>query len=153
MGFGARVGERLREVRTGRGWSLQDVERISDGAWKAAVVGSYERGDRNITASRLLALAEFYGVAPSAVLPPDGGPVRDPDGALVIDLVALRGDDHGWPGVRRYAESIRGQRGDYNNRMLSVRTDDLRALAIIEDRDPDELVEALQDAGIVRTSD
>ena len=71
MTYTEEVGERLRRVRIDKGLSLQDVERRSEGEWKAAVVGSYERGDRNISATRLLELAEFYGVAPAAVLPGD----------------------------------------------------------------------------------
>ena len=36
----------------------------------------------------------------------------------------------------RYARSIQSQRGDYNGRVLSIRADDMRALAIIYDTSP-----------------
>ena len=69
MSYTEEVGESLRRIRVERGLSLQDVERASEGRWKAAVIGSYERGDRNISATRLLELAEFYEVSPAELLP------------------------------------------------------------------------------------
>lgn len=150
MSYADDVGERLRGIRSRLGMSLQDVERASDGVWKAAVVGSYERGDRNISASRLCELADFYGVPPSQVLPEDD-PVprqqRDSD-SIVLDLERLEGIREQFPGVVRFVEAIRVQRGDYNNRTLSVRADDLRALAIIEDLPAEALLEQLDGAGV-----
>ena len=35
--------------------------------------------------------------------------------------------------LARYAATIQGQRGDYNGKVLSIRTDDLRTLAVIYD--------------------
>lgn len=64
-----RLGERLRHVRASSGLSLADVEFKSNGVWKAVVIGSYERGDRAITVTRLAALAAFYGVNTTDLLP------------------------------------------------------------------------------------
>ncbi len=149
MTYAEEVGTRLRRIRMQQGMSLQDVERRSDGTWKAAVVGSYERGDRNISAARLCELAEFYGVSPSEVLPRDDAPqpVDHPHG-LVIDLSRL-GDSDRWSGVKRYCESIQVQRGDFNRQVLSVRADDLRALAVIAGKQPDELLDGLRAEGII----
>ncbi|MBW3661492.1 MAG: transcriptional regulator [Actinobacteria bacterium] len=144
------VGARLRQVRTQQGLSLQDVERISRGKWKAAVVGSYERGDRNISASRLCELAEFYSVSPADVLPTDDVPRPVERGrGIVLDLAAVERDPDRWSGLRRYCESIQLQRGDYNRQMLSVRGEDLRALAVIMETNPDALLSDLRAAGII----
>ena len=143
------VGTRLRRIRMQQGMSLQDVERRSDGKWKAAVVGSYERGDRNISAARLCELAEFYGVSPSEVLPRDDTPQPvDHSRGVVIDLSKLD-DSERWAGVKRYCESIQVERGDFNRQVLSVRADDLRALAVIMGTQPDALVDGLRDEGIL----
>lgn len=148
MAYAEEVGNRLRRIRLEQGLSLQDVERRSDGRWKAAVVGSYERGDRNITASRLCELAEFYGVSPAEILPADGAPASiDRSSGLVLDLARINEGDARWEGVRRYCESIQLQRGDYNRQLLSIRGDDVRALAVIMDTTPDELVDELHAAG------
>lgn len=147
--YAEEVGNRLRRIRTQQGLSLQDVERVSDGTWKAAVVGSYERGDRNITASRLCELAEFYGVSPTEVLPRDDTPHPAANAAgIVLDLTKLEDDDR-MQTLRRYCESIQVQRGDYNRQMLSVRGDDLRAIAVILESTPDRIIEELRDAGVL----
>jgi transcriptional regulator with XRE-family HTH domain len=144
------VGELLRRVRIERGLSLQDVERTSDGRWKAAVVGSYERGDRNISATRLLELAEFYEVSPADVLPGEVSAPADLGAALMLDLQRLETLGGRWAGLRRYCESIQVQRGDFNGRVLSVRSDDLRALAVIHESSPDELVAELRELGVIQ---
>lgn len=151
MSYAEDVGARLRRVRVQQGWSLQDVERRSEGAWKAAVVGSYERGDRNISASRLIELAEFYGVSPSDILPVEDGPrPMDRSTGIVVDLRRLAEAGPRFDGVRRYCESIQLQRGDYNRDLLSIRGDDLRALSVIMESDVDGLLRALAEAGVLR---
>lgn len=147
MTYAQEVGERLRRVRVEQGLTLQDVERISQGDWKAAVVGSYERGDRNISATRLLELAEFYGISPAEVLPGETRRPVEVGGGIVLDLERLTALGDGFSALRRYCESIQLQRGDYNRRMLSVRGDDLRALAVIQDCSTDELLERLRTVG------
>lgn len=151
MSYAEDVGARLRRVRVQQGWSLQDVERRSEGNWKAAVVGSYERGDRNISASRLIELAEFYGVSPSEILPADDGPrPMDRSTGIVVDLRRLTDAGARFEGVRRYCESIQLQRGDYNRDLLSIRGDDLRALSVILETDTDGLIATLGEAGVLR---
>jgi transcriptional regulator with XRE-family HTH domain len=67
------IGDQLRAVRLRRGLSLHQVEEKSAGVWRAIVVGSYERGDRNPSAVRLVALAGWYGVPVESLLPGWGG--------------------------------------------------------------------------------
>ncbi|MEX1177382.1 MAG: transcriptional regulator [Nitriliruptor sp.] len=150
MSYTNEVGERLRRARVDRGMSLQDVERRSDGRWKAAVVGSYERGDRNISATRLLELAEFYGVTVAEILPGElAAPPKRADTGVVLDLEALGALGPTWAGLRRYCESIQQQRGDYNRRVLSVRGEDLRAIAAIQAVSVGELVDQLREVGVL----
>src|SRR5438132_14165445 len=65
------IGARLRAARQQHGLSLQAVEEKSGGIWKAVVVGSYERADRSITASRLCTLADWYGVPVETLISDD----------------------------------------------------------------------------------
>lgn len=146
MSYTNEVGERLRRIRLQRGLSLQDVERTSNGRWKAAVVGSYERGDRNISATRLLELAEFYGIPATEVLPGEPTP-RAPSDGVVLDLARIAALGEDWKGLRRYCESIQQQRGDYNRRVLSIRGEDLRALAVIQDHTVDGMLAELRAFG------
>jgi len=67
--FSAALGGRLRAARRQRGWSLSDVESITDGEFKASVVGAYERGERAISVQRLVRVADLYNMAPADLLP------------------------------------------------------------------------------------
>jgi hypothetical protein len=49
----------------------------------------------------------------------------------------------------RYAATIQSQRGDYNGRVLSIRQDDLRTLAVIYDQPPSSLTEELIGWGVL----
>jgi transcriptional regulator with XRE-family HTH domain len=58
----------LRIVRLVAGYTLEDVERISNGEFTKQTVGSYERNHRNITVKKLLRLCEVYGISIDAVI-------------------------------------------------------------------------------------
>jgi len=145
------LGARLRAIRTQQGLSLHGVEEKSRGRWKAVVVGSYERGDRSVTVQKLAELAEFYGVPVSELLPGDAAPTAlAPSPKLVIDLerMAQLPKDKAGP-LARYVATIQSQRGDYNGRVLSIRQEDLRSLAVIYDRSPVDLTEELIGWGVL----
>lgn len=84
------VGARLRETREAAGLSLANVERISGGAWKAAVVASYERADRAASLARLVDLAAWYGVPFAALLPPSDAATREADALRGVIAAAAR---------------------------------------------------------------
>jgi transcriptional regulator with XRE-family HTH domain len=145
------LGAKLRAVRNQQGLSLQGVEAKSQGAWKAVVVGSYERGDRAVTVQRLAELAEFYGVPMAELLPePASTAISEPPPKLVIDLERLGQvpADKAGP-LARYVAAIQAQRGDYNGRILSIRQDDLRTLAVIYDEAPGALADQLVAWGVL----
>jgi hypothetical protein len=58
---------------------------------------------------------------------------------IVLDLQALEANDDAAP-VLRYARSIVLDRGDWNGRVLSIRKDDVRALASVLHLDEGELI-------------
>ena len=145
------LGARLRAIRTQQGLSLHGVEEKSQGRWKAVVVGSYERGDRAVTVQRLSELADFYGVPVSELLPEGHAtPANEPASRLIIDLEQLSAvpADKAAP-LARYAATIQSQRGDYNGRVLSIRQEDPRSLAVIYDASPGALTEELIGWGVL----
>ena len=70
--YTAAVGRRLRIVRLAAGLSLGDLKVKSGGRWKAVTVGSYERGDRHMTAENLAAYAKWLGVPVLMFYPGEG---------------------------------------------------------------------------------
>ena len=145
------LGAKLRGIRQQQGLSLHGVEQKSIGRWKAVVVGSYERGDRAVTVQKLAELADFYGI-PVGELLPEGriGSGSEAATKISINLERLQElpADQAGP-LARYAAAIQTQRGDYNGKVLSIRTEDLRSLAIIYDLTPGELTDLLIGWGVL----
>jgi transcriptional regulator with XRE-family HTH domain len=149
-----RLGHRLRAIRQQQGLTLQQVEELSGGKWKAVVVGSYERGDRAVSVAKLAELGEFYNVPVSELLPKEelAAPATSTASSKVmLDLRRLsRSDlDPELQPVSRFAHTIQLQRGDFNGSVLTIRGEDLRALSVIYGTDPDDLVIRLEDEGVL----
>ena len=149
---GARLGARLRRVRAQQGLSLQDVEAASGGSIKASVLGAYERGERGLSLPRLRELADFYRIPVHELLPaedPGEQPLADQT-KVVLDLVELERHRDELPTLASYVDGIRTLRGDYYGQMLTVRHDDLRALAAADGTTPEQLRAQLQETRLAR---
>jgi transcriptional regulator with XRE-family HTH domain len=166
-GYATKVGGRLRAIRRQKHLSLQDVEASSSQEFKASVLGAYERGERAISVPRLQRLARFYRVPVDQLLPGDDGPDFGPrpgDREVVIDLTERESSDErpitldlaaieavaGEEGqmLARYLRMIQVQRGDYNGKMLTIRRDDLRAIACILDVSPEQATGRLRELNL-----
>lgn len=141
------LGSRLRAIRRMQGLTLADVEERSQGVWKAVVIGSYERGDRAVTVSRLSELADFYGVPIGHLLPSSAE--RPGGDRVTVDLVALERAGPEFATLVRYVRRIQQERGDYNGRMLTLRLEDLRTVATAQGVDPDRLLDVLRERDLV----
>jgi len=168
LGYAVKVGGRLRAIRKQKRLSLQDVEATSEQEFKASVLGAYERGERAISVPRLQRLARFYAVpvdqllprddevGPDAVIDLESGtvtPRATDDSKVTIDLHRLQsmeGPDAQL--LTRYLGYIQVQRGDFNGRMLTVRRDDLRAIACLLDVNPDGARAKLDELGLRLTA-
>lgn len=147
------VGSRVRSIRKQRGLSLQDVQRLSAGEFKAAVVGAYERGERSLSLPRLHRLAQFFQVPISQFLPQEEAGETTmaplPSGGVTIDLNRLERLS-GTEAVifNRFLRSIQMMRQDFNGKVLTIRRDDLRLLALLIDQSEDAFAERLTELGL-----
>lgn len=142
--FNEEVGERLRQARRARGWSLIDVEETTSGEFKASVLGAYERGERSVSAARLWRLAQVYGVHVATLLP---GVSRENEDEIdvMIDLDAAE-DMSGEQAelFDRYLSAIQIMRKDATGPTLAVRRSDLKVLtALLDTKDPQAALERL----------
>jgi transcriptional regulator with XRE-family HTH domain len=165
------VGARLRVVRKQMRLSLQAVEAMSDQEFKASVLGAYERGERAISVPRLQRLAKLYDVPVDQLLPHDdvdedrwGGKAPEAQGAslnnralrawdgnekITIDLAKLNsvsGPERDL--LRRFLSMIQVQRQDFNGRMITIRAEDLRAIACLFGVTPDAMSRRLDELGL-----
>ena len=165
--YAVKVGNRLRAIRKQKRLSLQEVEANSGQEFKASVLGAYERGERAISVPRLQRLAIFYNVPVDQLLPrqdgdttsgqfavidlnrADGAAGGVPETPVTIDLRTLESLDSSEAVLLgRYLGMIQVQRGDFNGRVLTIRRDDLRAIACLLDTGPDAARTRLDEMGL-----
>lgn len=148
------VSARLRQIRTQRNLTLKRVEILSNGVWKAVVVGSYERGDRSLSVAKAKELCDFYGVPlsalfiPAAALKSHGSPVEvTSKTAIRIDLRKLREisnlPDEFIVLLQRFLSQIVQQRDDWNGEILSLRKSDVDLIGLLTQKTERELFSAL----------
>ncbi len=137
-----RIGQELKKIRKQRGLSLAEVESLSQGRWKAVVVGSYERADRAITIGRLGALMALYQ-APISALFPVKESSRD-DAPLAFDLSRREQLQQQHPGLGQFLSFIINSRGDWNGHIITLRTTDLQMAASYEGLTYLELIQTLR---------
>ncbi|HEV7887890.1 MAG TPA: transcriptional regulator [Acidimicrobiales bacterium] len=169
--YAQRVGERLRAVRKQKRLSLQAVEAASHQEFKASVLGAYERGERSISVPRLQRLADFYNVPVDQLLPRDtaaaswagtstatrseiasssvDGRMVGDEGRVTIDLTRLESVTAPERDLlRRYLGMIQVQRQDFNGRMITIRSEDVRAIGCLFDMSAEGMRRRLDDLGL-----
>ena len=141
--------DQLRIIRKSKGWSLQDVERNSNGKWKAVVIGSYERADRAISLKKAISLMEFYQVPVSELFPDI--PPQVSTRSIAIDLVKLSAVQSEYSSViQRFVRGICDRRKDWNGQVLTVRVNDLQFLAMLLQQAEPELLTELENLSLLR---
>lgn len=143
-----RIGQELKRIRKQRGLSLAEVESLSQGRWKAVVVGSYERADRAITVGRLSALMALYQ-APVSVLfrhdPASNQEYRlEENSPIAFDLSKRTQLQQLHPGLAHYLNGVIHSRGDWNGHILSIRANDLHMAASYERISYKDFIEQLR---------
>jgi transcriptional regulator with XRE-family HTH domain len=173
VAYARAVGARLRAMRKQMRLSLQAVEAMSDQEFKASVLGAYERGERAISVPRLQRLAKLYDVPVDQLLPPDddsstrwGTAGGTPETAPIQNRRALQGAPgnekvtidltklHSVSGperdlLRRFLSMIQVHRQDFNGRMITIRAEDVRAIACLFGVTPDTMGKRLDELGLL----
>ena len=169
VAYARAVGSRLRAMRKQMRLSLQAVEAMSEQEFKASVLGAYERGERAISVPRLQRLAKLYDVPVDQLLPNDditpGGrwgaseeaangrramPASTVPDKVAIDLTKLHtvsGPERDL--LRRFLSMIQVHRQDFNGRMITIRAEDVRAIACLFGVTPDSMGARLDELGLL----
>ena len=135
------IGRRMRAARRKRGWTIAEMAEV--GKIKAVVIGSYERGSRNMPISRLGEIARILGVEVMFLL---GQPIAEHGSVqnLTLDLRAISRPNFANPArlalVVTYCAGIVKKRSDWNGEVLSIRESDLTNLSFAIGIEPTELL-------------
>ncbi len=173
VAYARAVGARLRTMRKQMRLSLQAVEAMSEQEFKASVLGAYERGERAISVPRLQRLAKLYDVPVDQLLPPDDATMTrwgasgtteeivttsarranltaSGTDKVAIDLTKLHtvsGPERDL--LRRFLSMIQVHRQDFNGRMITIRAEDVRAIACLFGVTPDSMGARLDELGLL----
>ena len=154
-GYSRKVGARLRSLRKQRGLTLQQVEVLSNKRLKGSLLAAYERGDRNISVTRLHQIATLYSVPVNQLLPEEVEGAGEPalPAKLAIDLNQLQGLPERQSSIlSRHVSHLQQQRRhDFNTPVVTFRQDDLEQLAAAYKTTPEMLRRSLQEWGVFRS--
>ena len=139
----------MRRIRKNKGWTLKDVEKASNGKWKAVVIGSYERCDRALSLNKAIALAAFYKV-PLDELLGITQPYEVKADRLTFDIRKVKSSQEpSLSALQRFISAITSTRRDWNGEILSVRASDALALSAAIHIPANQLEEGLHAYGLL----
>jgi hypothetical protein len=145
------TSEKLRAIRKSKGWSLQDIERISKGKWKAVVIGSYERSDRSISLKKAIDLMKFYEVPIQLLFEEDPSQSIKTinNKKLVLDQRRIKNSTKPeLESLKRLINYISTVRRDWNGEVLSLRSTDLQFIAILLNLSDEQTIDYLRDESL-----
>jgi transcriptional regulator with XRE-family HTH domain len=146
--FAEALGEAIRHARQRAHLSLRDLERRSAGRFKPSAVGGYERGERDISAERLVELSFAIGIPPEELLADSlARLLPNTYTEVAIDLVRLRDARNAEArAVNEFARRIRTERNDLAGDVVTVRAGDLQIIAGEAGTDVPSLLRAIEPA-------
>ena len=138
-----RFQRRLRAVREAQGLTLSQVAALSSGAISAIALGSYERGDRSMSATKVLEIAKIYKIPVSELFEQPQKMVANK--RVVIDLRKLSSnDDPNAQTLLNVINKIASIRRDWNGELISLRESDIASLQIFTLLTGDEVNQMLK---------
>jgi len=153
----AHVAARLRTIRRARSLSLSQVEALSSGELKAVVLGSYERGSRNLTIKRAIEIAKIYDVPLAELFSAKSSYQVGEIPRLMLDIRALQRESsltsEGTRNQRRILSqmlrSICEYRQDWNGEVITLRETDLATISLLLNTDKGAVIDWLTESSIL----
>jgi len=140
----------MRLIRESRNLTLVQAAKLSNGEISAIALGSYERGDRSVSARKLLTIARLYEVPISELFEAQQKYMTQERVSLDLRKL-LTGAD---PIAKRISDVIRNiarMRGDWNGEVISLRASDVNNLEIFTGLSAAEIKKAMDEFGFPRS--
>jgi transcriptional regulator with XRE-family HTH domain len=140
---------RLRIIREARHLTLKEAARLSKGQISAMALGSYERGDRSISAAKLIVIADIYQLPLSELFESPTNLMNEE--RICIDLRAiLRSSNPSAHTITEIIRNIARMRGDWNGEVISLRAQDIKNFQIFSGLSADEIKQVIEEYGFPR---
>ena len=141
---------RMRLIRESRHLTLIEAAKLSKGEISAIALGSYERGDRSVSARRLIMIANLYEVPISDLF--EAPRKSMPEDRISIDLRKILTTSN--PSAQKITEVIRNiarMRGDWNGEVISLRAQDIRNFQVFSGLSTEEIKNVIAEYGFPRS--
>ena len=120
---------RLRLIRESRHLTLIQAAKLSKGQISAIALGSYERGDRSVSARKLIMIANLYQVPISELFQAPQTFMSSERISIDVRKILITSN----PSAKKITEVIRNiarMRGDWNGEVISLRAQDINNLEV-----------------------
>jgi transcriptional regulator with XRE-family HTH domain len=135
---------RIRLIRESRHLTLTQAAKLSKGQITAIALGSYERGDRSVSARKLITIANLYEVPISELFEAPRNFM--PDERISIDLRRILTTSN--PVAQKITEVLRNiarMRGDWNGEVMSLRAQDINSFQVFTGLSTVEIQQVIAD--------
>ena len=135
---------RIRHIRESRHLTLTQAAKLSKGQVSAIALGSYERGDRSVSAQKLITIANLYEVPISELFEAPRSFMQEE--RISIDLRKILMTSN--PVAQKITEVLRNiarMRGDWNGEVISLRAQDISNFQVFTGLSADEIKQVIAD--------
>ena len=141
---------RLRSIRESRHLTLVQAAKLSQGQISAIALGSYERGDRSVSASKLFVIANLYDVPVAELFESPKKYMAEERISIDIRKILMSLN----PEAQKITQVIRNiarMRGDWNGEVISLRANDINNLEIFTGLSEDQIQKVIREYGFPRS--
>jgi len=135
---------RMRLIRESRHLTLTQAAKLSKGQITAIALGSYERGDRSVSARKMITIANLYEVPVSELF--EASLNFMPDERISIDLRKILTTSN--PIAQKITEVLRNiarMRGDWNGEVISLRAQDISNFQVFTGLSAEQIKQVIAD--------
>jgi len=138
------LNTRMRLIRESRHLTLVQAAKLSKGQMSAIALGSYERGDRAVSARKLITIANLYEVPISELFEAPRNFM--PEERISIDIRRILSTSN--PAAQKFTEVLRSiarMRGDWNGEVISLRGQDVNNFQVFTGLTTEQIQQVVQD--------
>ena len=141
---------RLRLIRESRHLTLVQAAKLSQGQISAIALGSYERGDRSVSASKLIAIANLYDVPVAELFEAPKKYMVEARISIDIRKILMTSNPEAQK-IMQVIRNIARMRGDWNGEVISLRAHDINNFEVFTGLTGDEIQKVIREYGFPRS--